>query len=320
MKTLINIALPSRANEHRRESGMDSLNWFETADLIPSRRRDLLKHFSEYPHQIEYQFNSRGFRDLEWPDEDSLKDAIWCIGDSFTLGIGSPVEHTWSKVLQHRLNRRTINVSMDGASNEWISKTAEAVLKEVKPCNVVIMWSYIHRRHSNPGLDYLRRRTELTGGVDKFWKDFYNSMKLDHWPEAPSLQDFSQLPEYIRQDFRDIHVNDWLKIADDLSHAYISDDLNRRIHVEQTRNESDIDNIEHCLKKIKSAQGNTNIVQAVVPQFAPSVYVDRALALVRELAPCLEYFDRPLDYARDSHHFDIKTSNWIVDQLVPLIK
>jgi hypothetical protein len=107
-------------------------------------------HFLSYPHKITYCYNSRGFRDQEWPvSESELKNAIWCVGDSFTVGLGSPLLHTWPSRLAELSNRRTINVSMDGASNEWIARTAQSIVNSICPMHMVIMWSYTHRRELN---------------------------------------------------------------------------------------------------------------------------------------------------------------------------
>jgi hypothetical protein len=35
---------------------------------------------------------------------------------------------------------------MDGASNQWISRKTIEIIKEVNPKNIIIMWSYTHRR------------------------------------------------------------------------------------------------------------------------------------------------------------------------------
>jgi len=102
-----------------------------------------------YSEKISYVYNSRGFRDTEWPDSiDELKESIWCFGDSFTVGLGSPIEHTWPYILQKESKRRCINVSMDGASNEWIARKVNEVVKEINPDRIIIMWSYCHRDES----------------------------------------------------------------------------------------------------------------------------------------------------------------------------
>ena len=56
------------------------------------------EHFKNYSKKISYEYNSKGFRDVEWPTD--LSDCIWCIGDSFTEGLGQPFEETWPQVLQ----------------------------------------------------------------------------------------------------------------------------------------------------------------------------------------------------------------------------
>ena len=309
---LINVALPSRAGERRRESGIDSYV------LVNIEHID---HFRNFPYDVEYVFNCRGFRDLEWPEDQDLKDCVWCVGDSFTVGIGSPFDHAWPQVLQRRAEKRTVNVAMDGASNEWIAMMATEILVGVCPKHMVIMWSYLHRRmNRNSGIGNARRDNWLTQGADNFWKSFYNSLRLPHWPEAPSLKDFAQLPEYIRRDLRDIHGNNWLQISSDLFEARISDDLDRRIHAELTRNQDDVKNIKQCLDKVRSVQSDTNIIHAMIPQFAPELYVPQVLDLLNQAGPCVEYLSHPLDWARDHHHFDIDTSEHIVDQLLPLIK
>jgi hypothetical protein len=62
------------------------------------------------------------------------------------VGLGSPYEFTWPQVLSKATGRQCINVSMDGASNTWISRRAQQIIKEVAPKQMVVLWSYIHRR------------------------------------------------------------------------------------------------------------------------------------------------------------------------------
>jgi hypothetical protein len=132
---LPDLRLYSRANQHWQFSGLDSLE-----NCVNKQ------HFQSYQHPIEYRYNSRGFRDAEWPNDiDQLKHAVWCVGDSFTVGLGSPLSHTWVNILQHRLNKRCINVSMDGASNYWIARKISSVLDKIKPEIIIIHWSFFTR-------------------------------------------------------------------------------------------------------------------------------------------------------------------------------
>lgn len=105
------------------------------------------KHFNEYPYVVQYEYNSRGFRDIEWPDD--VSHAIWCVGDSFTVGVGAPIEHSWPAILANKAGQKTINCGMDGASNDWIAARVLELIAEIKPTNIVIQWSYLHRREQN---------------------------------------------------------------------------------------------------------------------------------------------------------------------------
>lgn len=130
------VKIDSLAGQSCEYSGADSVNHcFDRA------------WFAAYPYEVSYHYNSRGFRDTEWPED--LADAIWCIGDSFTVGIGSPFEHTWPHILQSELGIQTINVSMDGASNDYIARMSTIISSKIKPRAIVHQWSYIHRRESH---------------------------------------------------------------------------------------------------------------------------------------------------------------------------
>ena len=130
---LPDFLLPSRQNKIWSESGIDTINNCHDKS-----------HFKKYPYPITYHYNSRGFRDTEWPQTVfELQNSIWCFGDSFTTGVGSPLSHTWVNILQHRLDKRCINVSMDGASNYWIARKISRVLDKIKPKIIIIQWSFL---------------------------------------------------------------------------------------------------------------------------------------------------------------------------------
>lgn len=151
--------LKYRCNKTLEYTGMDSL------DRCPDQR-----FFQHYPHEVLYQFNSRGFRDEEWPD--NLNDCIWCIGDSFTVGLGSNYNHIWPKVLEKKIGIRCINISMDGASNEWISRKCLELLSEIKPKAIIAMWSFTNRREDpNLTLDDEDRR---------IWMNKKSTVELDN--------------------------------------------------------------------------------------------------------------------------------------------
>ena len=123
----------NKINLKELESGLDSLEHCLNK-----------AHFLDYKKPITYEYNSRGFRDHEWPND--LSDVVWCIGDSFTSGIGQPFEETWPKVLENKIKKRCINLGLDGCSNDHIAHMAKEIFATHKPNVIIIMWSYFHRR------------------------------------------------------------------------------------------------------------------------------------------------------------------------------
>ncbi len=102
------------------------------------------KHFVNYPKTISYRYNSRGFRDHEWPQD--LSEVIWCVGDSFTVGIGQPFEETWPQLLEKKLGKRCLNLGQDGCSNDTMAMRIQEIYKLHNPKLIVVMWSYLSRR------------------------------------------------------------------------------------------------------------------------------------------------------------------------------
>jgi hypothetical protein len=152
---LPNFILSSRIGLIEHYSGIDSPKYCRNKD-----------HFESYPYAIEYRYNSRGYRDQEWPTD--LNNAIWCLGDSFTEGLGSPIEHTWPYLLQQTSGQRCINVSLDGASNDWILRKANELLDQLQPSAIVIHLSYLHRGENPNSLlsDEDRRMSLRAGEID----------------------------------------------------------------------------------------------------------------------------------------------------------
>lgn len=105
---------------------------------------DKLKHWHSYSKSVHYKFNSRGFRDNEWPlSLNDLRNSPIIFGDSFTLGLGQPDKERVSNILG------AINYAMDGASNDWMARRGSQYFEEVKPKKAAVQWSYVHRRESN---------------------------------------------------------------------------------------------------------------------------------------------------------------------------
>lgn len=202
-------------------------------------------HFDNYQYPISYRYNSRGFRDVEWPD--NLQNAIWCIGDSFTVGLGSPFEHIWPVVLSKATGLKTINVSVNGANNSWISRKTSEVIETVNPQYVIIMWSYFYRRESDNIL--------LTDEERQIWSN-RNKWQLN---------------------FKDFKTH-----------------------------------------RDKVKKYNTKIIDCCIPDCWRGSKLFLGYDILTNLINEKDFLGEVqiLDYARDYHHFDIKTSKYIVDKII----
>ena len=130
-------------------------------------------HFLSYTKDVSYRYNSRGFRDHEWPED--LSDVIWCVGDSFTVGIGQPFEETWPQVLENKTGRRCINLGEDGCANDTLALRIQEICKLHSPKLVVVMWSYFARRRVN-GENVNHDRNHF--GVEEDMANFSKNFKI----------------------------------------------------------------------------------------------------------------------------------------------
>jgi hypothetical protein len=268
---LSELYLSTYADTHWHTSGIDS------PELCSNRQ-----HYFSYPHKVEYCYNSRGFRDAEWPED--LANVIWCVGDSFTVGLGSPREHTWPYILQQRLGRRTINLSLDGASNNWIARIGSAILAEFPNAVIVTQWGFLHRRE-------LSAEASLKRGFPEFYKAV-----ADHsWPLCNNLDDFKELPEWIQQEIKQLH--NWPDC--------LTTSENRRAHYVNSTTEEDVVNTQLCMQQLQG-----NIVHSAIPNWAPPG-IDLNYGNI--------ILTNQLDRARDYFHYDILTSTALVDQIIPAL-
>lgn len=249
------LKLLTRSNKKWLYSGIDSIE-----NCIDQ------EHFKNYPHAITYEFNSRGFRDSEWPESlGELQDSIWCIGDSFTVGLGAPLEHTWVYLLQKATGRRCINISLDGASNAWMARRATQILETIKPKYMVFHWSHLWRGEDpDCSLSDEQRRlfayTKEPLLAIKFFKDIINSVDRkkqntivyhsvipnfgfdieidDHWnkckgPAWPSelptsVSEFELLPDWLKAELELFQIKDLIEY-----HTIYNDVFNNEMWIKE---------------------------------------------------------------------------------------
>lgn len=269
---LDDFMLPSRSNQHWKYSGIDSL--YQCRDK---------KHFKLYPHEISYNYNSRGFRDSEWPDSlEKLKQSIWCVGDSFTVGIGSPLEHTWVHQVGQQLNKSTINISLDGASNHWIARKTLDIIKQISPELIIIQWSYLHRSESSNGTQSDEHRRMLHDPVDL----------LDDYALISKLIKFVEQIESVKENTKIIH-------------SFIP---NFGVDMESVWNQIRDSSWPEFPKTIREFNLlDTRIINEIDNNFK----MKELFEISYKLYQSIEHYIKPivvLDIARDGHHYDILTA------------
>ena len=274
--------LSTRKNQLWTESGLDCL------ELCLD-----MEHYKNYPYPVEYKYNSRGFRDAEWPDSMiELQNSTWCIGDSFTVGIGSPLSNTWVNILQTKTNHRCINVSMDGTSNKWIARKAIEVLNVIKPKNMIIQWSYLTRDES----------TDVT--------------KNDEDRRLPDIN--LSLTELYLINYKLIKATELQKNNCNIIHSFIphATCLDSK-HILAIWNEIKRDSWPDLPKNLMEFNCLSKNIMTELNDF--DVY--KLFISYYQLIDCITYIPEILqiDRARDGHHYDIITSTKFVDQLVDLI-
>jgi hypothetical protein len=124
------------ANYRNTTSGMDH----------PNRSKRTSEDWYACPVQdFDYQFNSWGFRGPEYTQFIG-KPVNICLGDSFTVNVGGPIEHSWCSQLALHFDVPTLNLGMDGAGNDAIRLVYDRACKTFDVQDTFVMYSYLHRR------------------------------------------------------------------------------------------------------------------------------------------------------------------------------
>jgi hypothetical protein len=233
-------------NKHFKYTGLDTL----------LRCKNKI-HFLRYNKQLDYNYNSRGYRGKNWPEYSNLTQCIWCVGDSFTAGMGQPESERWSSLLENKLMNETINISLHGASNDWIERISNYIVNHISPDILVIQWTYIFRRElSNPLLSDEKRRI--------------------HSVKKSLLSDSN-------------HYENFFK----------------------------------CLLSIEENKRNTKIIHTFIPNWCNTLSEKNIIWDMfinkNNISPLLVMNSEQLDYARDYHHYDVKTASRYANDILKLI-
>lgn len=243
--------------------------------------------FFEYPDSISYDFNSQGFRDREWPNSNP-EQAIWCVGDSQTLGVGCAIDRTWPRRLAQLTGINTVNVSQLAVSNDWIRRMAQQVLVNIQPRVMVVCWGFVSWCEH----DWLVE-------ANCHWQEYYSCIKDDSWPICPHITDITTLPTHILDEMKRDHPQGW-RGWDDLDVLYYEYD--RTTQICKGTIEQDIAALIQHVKDLQNLSGQVKIIFSANPWFAP---MDLENHILDEMARISTVIDPPdlLDRARDIDHY-----------------
>jgi hypothetical protein len=120
--------------------------------------RNLFRSFGP----VSYQFNEIGYRTKSIAEFTGQE--ILAIGDSFTLGLGVNAVDRWSDQLELLTGLPVLNLSLNGASNDWIARRLQSFLTWFTPVFVIVHWSFSHRREAAQPTWYDDERTQCEPG------------------------------------------------------------------------------------------------------------------------------------------------------------
>lgn len=296
---LPDFILSSRQNKIWTNIGLDSLEKCANKEA-----------FKNYPHSITYDFNSRGFRDDEWPTTlPELQDSVWCLGGNQTLGTGVPLEHTLVRVLQAKTNMHCINISLDGASNEWLSRKAIQILNTINPTVIIIDWKTpINVELSNAALaDELRQKINYFMPIEEQLLRLAHDIMLVEITKqnsqiihifGPQLQALVDPTNYIKTLWNVMRGSSWCHNAPTTLSSLVQ--------------------LDNTIQSELRQQNLFNLIEdAIKIQEIPEM---KALHAIFSSITHIKQPFLSLDVGRDSVHYDILTTSKLVEDIMKLIK
>jgi hypothetical protein len=187
---------------------------------------------------------------------------------------------------------------MDGASNNWIARRSIDIIQSIRPRTLVIQWSYIERRE------------QPNKYLNQAWNQFYASIRDPKWPKELKLENFSTLPQHIQDEILTGNDQGW--------RCGLSDEQLRLPYIKST-DEEDIENTINCIESVNQTAGSTKVIHSFIPQFVNKSckqLFDSQLTKTSNRLIIPEF--KPVDLARDGHHYDIATASNLATLIIKL--
>ena len=152
--------------------------------------------WENYPVQnFNYQFNEWGFRGPDY-SEYVDKPVNICLGDSFTVNIGGPIEHSWPSQLDELLDLPTINLGVGGAGNDAIHLVYNRACEVFDVQNIFVMYSFFHRR--------------LVGNkISQYGGGMYKSSPILSAPLYTDVENFQHFVDHMIPESYEAHIPPW---------------------------------------------------------------------------------------------------------------
>lgn len=115
-----------------------------------------------------YNFNSWGFRGPEYTEFIGKKVNI-CLGDSFTVNVGGPINHSWVSQLADYSDIPTLNLGVDGIGNDGIRLVFDRACEVFDVQRTFVMYSFLHRRLQKK--DFVQEVHSVDENIDYFKKN-----------------------------------------------------------------------------------------------------------------------------------------------------
>ena len=157
-------------------------------------RKNVLDHRIKWSlsKNIDYQFNSYGFRSDEFFETDNLVS----LGCSFTMGMGIPYESTWSYIISKKLGLANFNLSIDGASADTCFRMAVNWIHQLRP-KIVLYQSPEASRFEWFEINRVKPHIMLVSSENhssfyKEWISNENNLKYNHLKNLYAIQHLSE--------------------------------------------------------------------------------------------------------------------------------
>ncbi len=142
---------------------------------------EFIHMYTQKPLGIKCKFNEWGFRGPDYNEYVGLPVNI-CLGDSFTVNTGGPVEDCWASQLEEILGYPTLNFGLDGAGNDAMKLIYDRVINYFDIRNVFVMYSFLHRRLIH-GLLSQSAESDLDMNIRYFEQQFIPNAHYTFIPE-----------------------------------------------------------------------------------------------------------------------------------------